>query len=104
VGGLPELGELAAEEITEHKVEEAESTALRGAAKGVAAGGAMAGAAAALLQSRHHSVPKQTGSLRRRIGRDKGSRPRGGGKEQPFRKAAVPVGRDLLLHLRRPFP
>jgi gas vesicle structural protein len=47
VGGLPELGELAAEEITEHKVEEAKSTALRGAAKGVAAGAAMAGAAAA---------------------------------------------------------
>jgi hypothetical protein len=47
LAGLPELQELGAEEITEHKIEEAGGTALRGAAKGVAAGAALAGAAAA---------------------------------------------------------
>jgi gas vesicle structural protein len=47
LSGLPELQEKGAEEITEHKLEEAGSSTLRGAAKGVAAGAAVAGAAAA---------------------------------------------------------
>jgi hypothetical protein len=49
VEGLPELEEVAAEKVTEHKigqVEEKAGSALRGAAKGVAAGAAVAGAAA----------------------------------------------------------
>jgi gas vesicle structural protein len=47
LAGLPELQERGAEEITEDKIEEAGSTTLRGAAKGVAAGAVVAGAAAA---------------------------------------------------------
>jgi hypothetical protein len=49
VEGLPGLEEVAAEEITERKIDQAEEkagSALRGAAKGVAAGAAVAGAAA----------------------------------------------------------
>jgi hypothetical protein len=55
LAGLPELREVAAEEITEHKIEEAKekipgvgggSTRLRDATKGAAAGAAVAGAAA----------------------------------------------------------
>lgn len=49
VAGLPELEEVAAKEVTEHKIEEVEEEAVsawRGAAKGVAAGAAVAGAAA----------------------------------------------------------
>ena len=49
VEGLPGLEELAAEKVTEHKIDEVEEkagSALRGAAKGVAAGAAVAGAAA----------------------------------------------------------
>jgi gas vesicle structural protein len=47
LAGLPELQERGAEEITEDKIEDAGSTTLRGAAKGVAAGAVVAGAAAA---------------------------------------------------------
>ena len=47
LAGLPELQEVAAEEITESKVEQAESSALRTLAKGAAAATAIAGAAAA---------------------------------------------------------
>jgi hypothetical protein len=53
LGGLPELQEVGAEEITEHKLEDAlgpitdSSSTLRGAAKGAAAGAVVAGAAAA---------------------------------------------------------
>ena len=47
LAGLPELQERGAEEVTEDKIEEAGSTTLRGAAKGVAAGAVVAGAAAA---------------------------------------------------------
>jgi hypothetical protein len=52
VAGLPELQEIGAEEITEHKIEEAvpgddASSTLRGVAKGAAAGAVVAGAAAA---------------------------------------------------------
>ena len=50
--GLPELQEVGAEEVTKHKIDEAEDeveekaeSGLRGAAKGVAAGAAVAGAA-----------------------------------------------------------
>jgi len=49
LAGLPELQEIAAEEVTEKKIEDVEEkagSALRGAAKGVAAGAAVAGAAA----------------------------------------------------------
>ena len=46
LAGLPELQEVGAEEITEHKLEDGAST-LRDAAKGVAAGAVVAGAAAA---------------------------------------------------------
>jgi hypothetical protein len=49
LSGLPELQEVGAEEVTEHKIEEVEEkaeSAWRGAAKGVAAGAAAAGAAA----------------------------------------------------------
>src|SRR6478752_5279194 len=52
LAGLPELQEVAAEEITEHKIEEKVpgldegSSVLGTAAKGVAAGAAVAGAAA----------------------------------------------------------
>jgi gas vesicle structural protein len=47
LSGLPELQEKGAEEITEHKVEEAESSGLRTVAKGAAAAAAVAAAAAA---------------------------------------------------------
>jgi gas vesicle structural protein len=53
LGGLPELQEMGAEEITERKLEGAlgpiagSSSTLRGAAKGAAAGAVVAGAAAA---------------------------------------------------------
>jgi gas vesicle structural protein len=52
LGGLPELQEMGAEEITEHKIEDAlpgddGSSTLRGVAKGAAAGAVVAGAAAA---------------------------------------------------------
>jgi hypothetical protein len=53
LGGLPELQEKGAEEVTEHKLEDlaspitSSSSALRGAAKGAAAGAVVAGAAAA---------------------------------------------------------
>jgi hypothetical protein len=53
LGGLPELQERGAEEITEHKLEGAlgplanSSSKLKGAAKGAAAGAVVAGAAAA---------------------------------------------------------
>src|SRR3954453_24242150 len=53
VSGLPELQEIGAREVTEHKIDEVEdkvtpdSSAMRGALKGVAAGAAAAGAAAA---------------------------------------------------------
>ena len=49
LSGLPELREVGAREVTEHKIEDVEEkagSALRGAAKGVAAGAAVAGAAA----------------------------------------------------------
>jgi gas vesicle structural protein len=49
VEGLPELEEVAAKEVTKHKIGEVEDkaeSAWRGAAKGVAAGAAVAGAAA----------------------------------------------------------
>jgi hypothetical protein len=53
VAGLPELQEVGAKVVTEHKIDEAEEeveekaeAGLRGAAKGVAAGAAVAGAAA----------------------------------------------------------
>src|SRR3954451_10236565 len=49
VAGLPELEEVGAKVVTEHKIDEAEEKAesgLKGAAKGVAAGAAVAGAAA----------------------------------------------------------
>jgi gas vesicle structural protein len=51
--GLPELQQVGAREVTKHKIDEAEdevtpdSSAMRGALKGVAAGAAAAGAAAA---------------------------------------------------------
>jgi gas vesicle structural protein len=52
LGGLPELQEMGAEEITEHKIEDAlpdtdGSSTFRGVAKGAAAGAVVAGAAAA---------------------------------------------------------
>ena len=53
VGGLPELREIAAKEVTEHKIDEVAETVtpdspkVRGALKGVAAGAVAAGAAAA---------------------------------------------------------
>ena len=51
LAGLPELRELGAEEVTEHKIEDAVggdgSSTLRNAAKGAAAGAVVAGAAAA---------------------------------------------------------
>ena len=52
VAGLPELQEVGAEEVTEHKLDDLAgpmtgSSTLRGAAKGVAAGAVVAGAAAA---------------------------------------------------------
>jgi hypothetical protein len=53
MAGLPELQEKGAEEITEHKIEDAlpggedGSSTLRGVAKGAAAGAVVAGAAAA---------------------------------------------------------
>jgi hypothetical protein len=53
VSGLPELSELAAKEVTQHKVEETlgplagSSSTLKDAAKGAAAGAVVAGAAAA---------------------------------------------------------
>jgi hypothetical protein len=52
LAGLPELQEKGAEEITEHKIEDAlpgddASSTLRGVAKGAAAGAVVAGAAAA---------------------------------------------------------
>jgi gas vesicle structural protein len=53
LAGLPELQELGAEEITEHKIEDAlpggedGSSTFRGVAKGAAAGAVVAGAAAA---------------------------------------------------------
>src|SRR4051794_37829927 len=49
VAGLPELEEVGAKVVTEHKIDEIEEKAesgLKGAAKGVAAGAAVAGAAA----------------------------------------------------------
>ena len=49
VAGLPELEEVGARVVTEHKIDEIEEKAesgLKGAAKGVAAGAAVAGAAA----------------------------------------------------------
>src|SRR5881409_1501692 len=49
VAGLPELEEVGAKVVTEHKIDEVEEKAesgLKGAAKGVAAGAAVAGAAA----------------------------------------------------------
>ena len=49
LSGLPELREVGAKEVTEHKIDEVEEkagSAWRGAAKGVAAGAAAAGAAA----------------------------------------------------------
>src|SRR4051794_22644697 len=49
LAGLPDLQEVAAEEVTEHEIEDIEEkaeSAWRGAAKGVAAGAAVAGAAA----------------------------------------------------------
>jgi gas vesicle structural protein len=49
VAGLPELQEVGAKVVTEHKIDEVEEEAesgLKGAAKGVAAGAAVAGAAA----------------------------------------------------------
>ena len=58
VEGLPELEEVAAKEVTKHKIDEAEEkgkSALGGVAKGVAAGAAVAGAAAVakhLVESR----------------------------------------------------
>ena len=58
VEGLPELEEVAAKEVTKHKIGELEDkaeSAWRGAAKGVAAGAAVAGAAAVakhLVESR----------------------------------------------------
>jgi gas vesicle structural protein len=47
LSGLPELQEKGAEEVTEHKIENAESTGLRMVAKGAAAAAAVAAAAAA---------------------------------------------------------
>jgi hypothetical protein len=53
LAGLPELREVGAKEVTEHKIDEAEekvtpdSPKVRGALKGVAAGAVAAGAAAA---------------------------------------------------------
>jgi hypothetical protein len=49
LSGLPELREVAAEQVVEHKVAGAESTAIRTAAKGAAAAAAL-GAAAALAK------------------------------------------------------
>src|SRR5947208_15479948 len=49
VAGLPELEEVGAKVVTEHKIDQIEEKAesgLKGAAKGVAAGAAVAGAAA----------------------------------------------------------
>jgi len=49
VAGLPDLEEVGAKVVTEHKIDELEEKAesgLKGAAKGVAAGAAVAGAAA----------------------------------------------------------
>jgi gas vesicle structural protein len=49
VAGLPDLEEVGAKVVTEHKIDEVEEKAesgLKGAAKGVAAGAAVAGAAA----------------------------------------------------------
>jgi hypothetical protein len=49
VAGLPELQEVGAKVVTEHKIDEVEEKAesgLKGAAKGAAAGAAVAGAAA----------------------------------------------------------
>jgi hypothetical protein len=74
LAGLPELQEKAAEEITEHKLEEAKeaipglsggSSALGDAAKGVAAGAAVGGAAAAawkLAERRRSSGDEEDGS------------------------------------------
>jgi gas vesicle structural protein len=47
LAGLPELQEKGAEEMTEHKLDSAESTGLRTVAKGAAAAAAVAAAAAA---------------------------------------------------------
>jgi gas vesicle structural protein len=47
LAGLPELQEQGAKEVTEHKIDEVESSVLGTAAKGLAAGAAVAGAAAA---------------------------------------------------------
>jgi gas vesicle structural protein len=47
LSGLPELQEKGAEEVAEHKVENAEATGLRTVAKGAAAAAAVAAAAAA---------------------------------------------------------
>ena len=56
LSGLPELQEKAAEEITENKIEGAEGSALRTAAKGAAAAAAVGAAAAAAreIASRIH--------------------------------------------------
>ena len=61
LGGLPELQEVGAEEISEHKVEDKlgpfanPSSTVRGAAKGVAAGAVVAGAAAAAKALAEHA-------------------------------------------------
>jgi hypothetical protein len=47
LSGLPELQEKGAEEITEHKIKDAEATGLKTVAKGAAAAAAVAAAAAA---------------------------------------------------------
>ena len=61
LSGLPELQEVAAEEVTEHKIDEAEEkltggdSLARKAALGAAAGAAIGGAAAAAAKSRARS-------------------------------------------------